>query len=198
MFKFITSCLHPSTWHDTKGNPQIVFWGRSNVGKSSLLNALVGQKIAFVSKTPGRTQLINFFADNNNKYIVDLPGYGYAQMSKTQQNEMMQSIKQYLAKDPNPKHIFILIDSRTGVTAIDRNILSFIQSLSFNFSLIYTKLDKLNQKEKSTLIKNHNKLIEFNIIDENTEAFLVSAQKKTNLDELINFINLILYPNKTH
>lgn len=190
MWRFVTSSLKEETWHDTQGQQQIVFWGRSNVGKSSLLNSLTNQKISFVSKRPGRTQLINFFADNNNKYIVDLPGYGYAEMSKEKQQIMLSEIKNFLKNDLNPKHIFLLIDSRTGLTKIDIETLNFLNTLQWPISLIYTKLDKLNQKDKSSLIKKHNQI--FSNTD-NIEAFLVSAEKKINLDELIQHISEILY-----
>ncbi|TQC54155.1 YihA family ribosome biogenesis GTP-binding protein [Mycoplasmopsis mucosicanis] len=195
MWKFITSSLEPSTWHNTQNNQQIVFWGRSNVGKSSLLNALTSQNLAFVSKRPGRTQLINFFADNNNKYIVDLPGYGYAEMSKTQQEKMLKNIKMFLSNDPNPKHIFILLDSRSGITKIDLEILNFISQLQWNYSLIYTKIDKLNQKEKSALIKKHTEFLENYSLGTNINTFLVSAQKRINLDELVSFVDQLLYSN---
>lgn len=195
MWKFITSSLEPSTWHNTQNNQQIVFWGRSNVGKSSLLNALTSQNLAFVSKRPGRTQLINFFADNNNKYIVDLPGYGYAEMSKTQQEKMLKNIKMFLSNDPNPKHIFILLDSRSGITKIDLEILNFISQLQWNYSLIYTKIDKLNQKEKSALIKKHTEFLENSSLETDINTFLVSAQKRINLDELVSFVDQLLYSN---
>ncbi|WP_029608729.1 ribosome biogenesis GTP-binding protein YihA/YsxC [Mycoplasma simbae] len=194
MFKFITSALEPGTWPATK-EPQVIFWGRSNVGKSSLLNALTDQKLAFVSKTPGRTQLINFFSDNNGKFLVDLPGYGYAQMSKSQQDKMLWAIKQYLSFNAGTKHLFILLDSRTGITKIDLETIHFIQQLGLKYSLIYTKLDKLNQKEKSALIKKHSQHIEANLISDNVNVFLVSAQKRINLDELTQHISDILYPN---
>ncbi|MCS4537133.1 ribosome biogenesis GTP-binding protein YihA/YsxC [Mycoplasma sp. CSL7475-4] len=193
MWKFVKSALEESSWIDTQGNMQVVFWGRSNVGKSSLLNAITNQKISFVSKTPGRTQLINYFADLNNKYIIDLPGYGYAAMGKEKQDKMLKSIAHYLQNEHNPKHIFILLDSRTGITKIDFEIINFISSLGLNFSLVYTKVDKLNQKEKSALIKKHNLQIQNELAHSDFETFLVSSQKKINLDELIEYIDKILY-----
>ncbi|MBU4689782.1 ribosome biogenesis GTP-binding protein YihA/YsxC [Mycoplasma zalophidermidis] len=195
MWRFITSSLEKQSWHNTNGNNQVVFWGRSNVGKSSLLNALTGQKVSFVSKKPGRTQLINFFADNNDKYIVDLPGYGYAEMSKTKQEHMLKCIKDYLTLDKNPKHIFLLIDSRTGITKIDFETLSWLQKLPWDISIIYTKIDKLNQKDRSTLIKKHDSLIEKKLLNSYLNTHWVSAEKKLNLDELVLEIESILYPD---
>lgn len=196
MWKFVTSSLSEKTWHDTKGSIQLVFWGRSNVGKSSLLNSLTNQKIAFVSKTPGRTQLINFFKDNNDKYIVDLPGYGYAKMPKNQQENMLKSIKKFLEFNINPKHLFLLIDSRTSFTKIDLEVLAYIKYINIHFSIVYTKIDKLNQKEKSQLIKKHNQLLNEGLIDENTETFIVSSEKNINIDELATYMQAILYPEQ--
>ncbi|QBF34559.1 YihA family ribosome biogenesis GTP-binding protein [Mycoplasmopsis phocirhinis] len=191
MWKFVKSALDKNSWIDTNGNIQVIFWGRSNVGKSSLLNAITNQKISFVSKTPGRTQLINYFTDLNNKFIVDLPGYGYATMSKQKQQQMLNSIKQYLEFEPNPKHLFILLDSRSGITKLDHEIIDFITHLGLSFSLVYTKIDKLNQKDKSALIKKHAEQIQNYKF--NSETFLVSAHKKINLDELVEYIDKILY-----
>ncbi|WP_027334913.1 ribosome biogenesis GTP-binding protein YihA/YsxC [Mycoplasmopsis felifaucium] len=192
MWKFVKSVLEKSSWLNEKTNIQVCFWGRSNVGKSSLLNALIGQNISYVSKRPGRTQLINYFNEDNN-YIVDFPGYGYAQLSKDKIEHMNKCIKDFLKYEPNNKVIFLLIDSRAGITKLDLETIEFLKTLNWDFHVVYTKIDKLNQKEKSQLIKKHNQYLSDNLFKENTEAFLVSSEKKINIDELIEFIGTIFY-----
>ncbi|UUD35053.1 ribosome biogenesis GTP-binding protein YihA/YsxC [Mycoplasmopsis caviae] len=192
MWKFVTSAIDKKQWLDCKNSIQVCFWGRSNVGKSSLLNSITNQNISFVSKHPGRTQLINYFVDNNNKYIVDLPGYGYAEMPKDKIVKMNLAVRDFLKNDPSPKHIFLLIDSRTGFTKNDFETLNFINSLKWNYDIVYTKVDKLNQKEKSALIKKHNEL-DNNSIRESTNIFLISSIKIINLNDLITHLESLLY-----
>ncbi|ADN68783.1 ribosome biogenesis GTP-binding protein YihA/YsxC [Mycoplasmopsis fermentans] len=192
MWKFITSAIDKKQWLDCKNSFQVCFWGRSNVGKSSLLNAITNQNISFVSKHPGRTQLINYFADNNDKYIVDLPGYGYAEISKEKIIKMNLAVKDFLKNEPSPKHIFLLIDSRTRFTKNDLETLTFLNSLNWNYDIVYTKIDKLNQKEKSALIKKHNEL-NSKIFKKSAQVFLVSSQKNINLDDIVQHIEKLLY-----
>lgn len=187
MWKFIKSALKKETWIQCDDCKQICFWGRSNVGKSSLLNALVNQKISYVSKQPGRTQFINYFQEAD-RFIVDLPGYGYAQLSKEKIVEMNNWINAFLSQDKNPKTVFLLIDSRTGITKIDAEKISFLRSLNLPIHLIYTKIDKLNQREKSALVKKHNEYLSSKLLDDSTHSFLVSSTNKIGINELVDFI----------
>ncbi|WP_406617070.1 ribosome biogenesis GTP-binding protein YihA/YsxC [Mycoplasmopsis adleri] len=192
MWKFVKSVLDKSQWLDVKSHMQICFWGRSNVGKSSLLNALIGQNISYVSKRPGRTQLINYFNEDDN-YIIDFPGYGYAKMSKEKIEHMNKCVRDYLAHEPNEKVLFLLIDARTGITKNDFETIEFVKKIKWPYHIIYTKIDKLNQKEKSQLIKKHNEYVANNLFKDNSRAFLVSSEKRINLDELIEFIQELFY-----
>ncbi|KKB26731.1 GTP-binding protein EngB [Mycoplasmopsis meleagridis] len=195
MWKFIKSAPDKTSWLETN-NLQVCLWGRSNVGKSSLLNALTGQNISFVSKTPGRTQLINYFEDNNGKLIVDFPGYGYANISKEKQAKMLNNIKSFLLDIKSKKHLILLIDSRTGITQTDKETIDFLQNVIWPIDIVYTKIDKLNQSEKSKLIKKHNELVDNNYLSFINNVFFVSSLKKYNMEKLSEYIAKILYEEK--
>lgn len=122
--------------------PEFAFVGRSNVGKSSLINALVGSKIARVSNTPGRTQQINFFKIANAFILADLPGYGYAKVSKQTKKEWGHLIVNYLRGRVNLKRVFLLIDSRHGYKDTDSEILDFLSENAVPFETVLTKIDK--------------------------------------------------------
>lgn len=195
MFKFIKSSTSSNDWYVHNNNVEICFWGRSNVGKSSLINALNNNsKLAIVSKTPGRTQLINYFEDEQNHVWVDLPGYGYANVSKSKIEKMNKMIEYYLKNNKKLKHVILLIDSRTGITKIDSEVIMFLDSINLDFSLVFTKIDKLNQKEKSKLTKSIQK--DF-VILQNKTVFFVSSAKKININNLYNYLeNLFDLYNK--
>lgn len=192
MWKFVKSALEKDTWLDCKNGFMICFWGRSNVGKSTLLNALVNQKISFVSSQPGRTQYINYFQEGNN-FIIDLPGYGYAKMPKEKLKQMNENVKFFLKHDKTNKEIFLLIDARVGFTKNDLETVNFLNSLKWPYQIVYTKIDKLKQKDKSRLVKNHNELLTKNICKTDTKAFLVSSEKGVGLDELIEHVASLIY-----
>ncbi|UFX98498.1 ribosome biogenesis GTP-binding protein YihA/YsxC [Candidatus Gromoviella agglomerans] len=125
--------------------PEVVFYGRSNVGKSSIINAIVRKNIANVSKTPGRTRTINVFSVGNKMNLLDLPGYGYSKASKMQQNEWEGLIFDYLTMNRvQMKQLYILIDTKIGLKDIDIHIIS---NCSKDLSVIMTKCDKLSQLE---------------------------------------------------
>ncbi|RIV16787.1 ribosome biogenesis GTP-binding protein YihA/YsxC [Mycoplasmopsis gallopavonis] len=189
MFKFIKSSTNLDNWYEHP-NYEIAFWGRSNVGKSSLLNAITGTRsLARVSKTPGRTQLLNFFENEYGAVIVDLPGYGYAKISNSQKLKMLDMINEYLLKRQNLKRLFVLIDARHGITKTDEEILDYLNQINQAFTLVFTKADKLKQKDKSALakkIKIDSKRFGF------TQYFIVSSETNFGINELTLYINDVL------
>ncbi len=128
--------------------PEYAFIGRSNVGKSSLINMLVGNKsLAKTGANPGKTQLINHFEINNSWYLVDLPGYGYARISKTSREKWSKMIQDYLLYRENLMNVFLLIDSRIPPQTIDLDFITFLGSNGIPFSIVFTKIDKGKQRE---------------------------------------------------
>ena len=165
--------------------PQFAFVGRSNVGKSSLLNALTNRKsLAKTSSTPGRTRLVNVFEINSSFYFVDLPGYGFAKASKSEQAGWQKLIGTYLENSKNLKLVFVLLDCRHDITEKDEQMLEYLYTYQIPFQIIVTKTDKLN---KSELRKN------LQILATQTKVGLgdiiaVSSTKKTNLDAILILI----------
>ena len=141
------------------------FIGRSNVGKSSLLNAVTKtKKLAKTSKTPGRTQSINVFEINNKINIIDLPGYGFANVSKAMRENLMVLIEDYVEGRENLDHVFLLIDAKVGIKSSDIDMLDFINSYSKQFSIVLTKIDKIYHNQANvqknsilSLMKNYKK-----------------------------------------
>ena len=126
--------------------PEVCFAGRSNVGKSSLINALTGRKgIARASNTPGRTQELNFFALGERGYVVDLPGYGYAQAPVPVVQKWQALLKQYLAGRPNLRRAFALIDARHGIKPVDHEIMTLLDRSAVPFQVVVTKADKISR-----------------------------------------------------
>lgn len=124
--------------------PEVCFAGRSNVGKSSLINALTGRKgIARASNTPGRTQEVNFFAVAERGYLVDLPGYGFAQAPVAVVQKWQALLKRYLAGRPNLRRAFALIDARHGVKPVDHEIMTLLDRSAVPFQVLVTKADKI-------------------------------------------------------
>lgn len=128
--------------------PEFAFVGRSNVGKSSLLNALVGRKnLARTSNTPGRTQQLNFFNLGDVLYLVDLPGYGYAKVSKSQVKEWTKVLKKYLAGRVNLRKTFVLVDSRHGIKDSDKEMMEMLDVAGVPYIVVLTKTDKLKRQD---------------------------------------------------
>jgi len=138
--------------------PEFAFAGRSNVGKSSLVNALTGRKtLARTSNTPGRTQELNFFTFGEEmdqpSYLVDLPGYGYAKIERKKVHAWTRLVKDYLRGRPNLRRIMLLIDSRHGLKENDREIMKMLDEAAVNYQIVLTKLDKLKVAERDKALK---------------------------------------------
>ena len=133
---------------------EVCFAGRSNVGKSSLINALTGRKtLARASNTPGRTQEINYFALGEERYLVDLPGYGYAEAPVAIVAKWQALLKQYLAGRQTLRRAFVLIDARHGVKAVDEEILKLLDRSAVTYQAVLTKVDKINRTEREAVIE---------------------------------------------
>lgn len=137
--------------------PEYAFAGRSNVGKSSLINALTGRKqLARSSVTPGRTQQLNFFNIDDHFYLVDMPGYGYAKASKKDIAEWNHLLREYLIGRANLKRVFMLIDSRRGIMPVDIEMMNMLDETAVSYQLVVTKIDKLKKGELDTVLADIN------------------------------------------
>ena len=133
---------------------EVCFAGRSNVGKSTLINALTGRKgLARASNTPGRTQEINYFTAGEEHYLVDLPGYGYANAPLPVVEKWQRLLKQYLSGRQTLRRAFVLIDARHGVKKVDEEIMSLLDSSAVIFQAVLTKADKVKEKERFEVIE---------------------------------------------
>lgn len=175
----------------TDGKPEFAFIGRSNVGKSSLINMLTRKGLAKVSGTPGKTQLLNFFLINKNWYLVDLPGYGYARVSKARQKTLASMINGYLYHRKALAMAFVLIDSNIPPTRIDLEFINNLGQQAIPFTLVFTKADRIG---KMTLEKNVNLFL-----GELSKTwvqlppyFITSSERKTGKEEVLNHIGQII------
>ena len=167
------------------GLPQIAFVGRSNVGKSSSINTLLNRKkIARVSKTPGKTRTINFYKINSEFYFVDLPGYGYAKLSKEEKSSWGKVMEEYFINSKNLIHVFILVDIRHEPKEDDVLMLDFVRHYGIPVSIIATKSDKVTRNDAAIskrTIKSKMKL-------EGERILPISALKKTGVEEIWNHV----------
>jgi GTP-binding protein len=165
--------------------PEFAFIGRSNVGKSSLINMVINRgKLAKTSSTPGKTRLINHFLVNENWYLVDLPGYGYAKVSKDMRSEFRETILNYISKRDTLYCLYVLIDSRLTPQAIDLKFVSWLGEKSIPFNIIFTKVDKVTQGELHRNVEGFKKAMSEEW-DELPRMFFSSAEKKTGRDEIL-------------
>ncbi len=169
--------------------PEYAFIGRSNVGKSSLINMLMQRKsLAKTSGRPGKTQLINHFLVNKNWYLVDLPGYGYARVSKSSKKVFQKFITNYFEKREQMVLAFVLVDCRHEPQPIDLEFMEWMGETGIPFNIIFTKADKLKPKALERNIKTYSeKMLE--TWEEMPRFFITSASDSTGRDEVLNYIN---------
>lgn len=185
-------CPEPTT-------AEYAFIGRSNVGKSSLINAMMNHKdLAKTSQTPGKTQLINHFLVNESWFLTDLPGYGYAKVSKSLRKDFEKLITNYILNRQNLVNLFVLIDSRLAPQKIDLEFMEWCGESNVPFAIVFTKVDKLKpgaadrnvEAYKTELLKTWEDL---------PDIYVTSAEKKTGTDNILKFIsetNQFLIKNK--
>lgn len=168
--------------------PEYAFIGRSNVGKSSLINMLVNQKdLAKTSGKPGKTQLINHFIINDNWYLVDLPGYGFAKVSKDKSEQFEKLITEYLLNRENLMCTFVLIDIRLPLQQIDKEFFEWCGKNEIPFAIVYTKSDKLSKGElKKNLDFYQAQLLRY--WEELPSSFLTSAISKVGKEDILSYI----------
>jgi GTP-binding protein len=168
--------------------PEYAFIGRSNVGKSSLINMLVGRKaMAKTSGTPGKTQLINHFLINNSWYIVDLPGYGYAKTSRSNRTSWEKMIKTYLESRPNLVYVFVLIDSRLDPQKNDMEFINWLGKQGIPICLVFTKIDKQTANKSQMAIAKFNRELKLTW-EALPQEFASSAETKQGREEILDFI----------
>ncbi len=174
---------------DTK--PEYAFIGRSNVGKSSLINMLCNNKrLAKTSSTPGKTLLINHFIINNEWYLVDLPGYGFAKRSKSVQQKLDQMITGYILQREQLVNVFVLIDIRLKPQKIDREFIDWLGMSSIPFTIVFTKADKLGPVKAKANAQAWMESLR-DVWEELPPYFVTSSEKKTGRDEVLDYIDQI-------
>lgn len=158
--------IKTAVFHSSSGNmsqlptdesiPEFAFVGRSNVGKSSLINMLCNHKgLAKTSSTPGKTQTVNLFKINNIWHLVDLPGYGFAKTDKSTRKHFQELIIDYIGTRPQLKHVFVLVDGRIPLQKIDWEFMEFLVSVNVPFSIVVTKTDKSKQQEIAKMLNDY-------------------------------------------
>lgn len=171
--------------------PEYAFIGRSNVGKSSLINMICrNKKLAKTSSTPGKTLLINHFIINQEWYLVDLPGYGFAKRSKSEIQKIDQMIRGYILEREQLVNVFVLIDVRLEPQAIDLEFMNWLGLSGIPFSIVFTKADKLSvPKVRANVEAYKQKMLE--TWEEMPPHFITSAEKRDGRDELLDYIDKI-------
>ncbi len=169
--------------------PEYAFIGRSNVGKSSLINMLAQRKdLAKTSGTPGKTQLLNVFLMDETWYLTDLPGYGYAKVSKTKRSQFEKMITNYLTQRPNLVNTFVLIDCRIPPQKIDLEFMEWLGENQIPFSMAFTKIDKISSAALQKALLNYKKEM-LKTWESMPQTFTTSATGRIGRLELLNYIN---------
>ena len=172
--------------------PEYAFIGRSNVGKSSLINMLTGRNgLAKTSSTPGKTLLINHFMVNNEWYIVDLPGYGYARRGKEQREQLRHIIQTYILGRQQMTNLFVLVDSRHEPQAVDMEFMNWCGEHNVPFSIVFTKMDKLGRDAGQRNIEAYKQQLG-ETWEELPPHFVTSSEKRQGKEELLGYIEEIL------
>lgn len=185
--KFAGSCTRVSQ-KPSRRLPEFAFIGRSNVGKSSLINMLCGnRKLAKTSATPGKTQLINHFIINDSWYLVDLPGYGFAKISQKGREELRKMINDYIEKSEEMVVLFVLIDSRHDITKIDREFLAGLGENGVPFAIIFTKGDKLGPNALKAQIERDKEILSEDW-EEMPPMFASSAETGAGKEDILDYI----------
>jgi GTP-binding protein len=171
--------------------PEYAFIGRSNVGKSSLINMLTGKKgLAKTSTTPGKTQLINHFLINKKWYLVDLPGYGYARVSKASKAGWDKMIRDYLEKRKNLLTVFVLVDIRLDPQPIDLRFIDWVGEKQIPLMILFTKADKLSKPQIIASVDTFKKAL-LDSWDELPQMCITSAEKKMGKEDVLGFIEKV-------
>ncbi|WP_374164855.1 ribosome biogenesis GTP-binding protein YihA/YsxC [Arcticibacter sp. MXS-1] len=169
--------------------PEYAFIGRSNVGKSSLINALTNKKgLAKTSQTPGKTQLINHFLINNNWYLVDLPGYGYARVSQKMREEWERFIRYYLRNRENLQCVFVLVDSRIEPQKADLDFCFWLGENGIPFVIAFTKADKQSKVKTLQNVKSFKDAL-LKYFEELPQMFITSSETREGREDLLSFID---------
>ena len=173
------------------GLPEYAFIGRSNVGKSSLINMLTNHKgLAKTSIRPGKTQLINHFIINNEWYLVDLPGYGYARTSKTSREKWQKMITDYMLKREALVNVFVLVDSRIPPQQIDLEFINFLGMNGIPLTIVFTKIDKQKQREVAATVNAYKRILS-ETWEELPEMMMTSSVTRYGRDHVLNRIEEI-------
>lgn len=192
--KFLTSAADKSQWPDTGGKPEVVVVGRSNVGKSSFINALTNRKkLAYVGGTPGKTQLINFFDVDGEWTLVDVPGYGYAKLSQAQLQKMGKMMDDYFLKREGISCAISLIDLRHGPTSDDLDMVQFLKDQNIPILCIATKADKVPKTKRLAQLRKSAQALNLPL----RAMAAVSSVDKTGFDEVYTLLQKRRFPEKS-
>ncbi|HOE06977.1 MAG TPA: ribosome biogenesis GTP-binding protein YihA/YsxC [Bacilli bacterium] len=184
--EYIISAVNKKQFPNHNQLPEFVFLGRSNVGKSSFINALTNRKmLARTSSKPGKTQTINFFLIDEAFYLVDVPGYGYASRSRDDRLRYGEYIEAYLINNPNLKIAFLLVDTKVGPTNDDILMMNYLKHLALNIIVIGTKADKIGK----TMLSKQKALIRNSLLVDDNKIILTSATTKQGFDQVITLIS---------